>query len=567
MEPVEYLRLVRRRWRLLAACVLVAGVVAWLTTPARTSNAQVQYEATHILLRDDSSPTPPAALAQVALFVKSGEVPERVARRLGFDGNPGLLADRIEVEPEETSGSVRITASGPSRGAAADLANAFGEETLAFFGEDARAALEADIEAANEEVARLQAEIDELEAQIDDAAGSGVATLEAQRDAKVRQYALALDRQTDLLDEPAPSAGYVTLDEASAERAAPRDGGFETPRSKLVRVLLAALLGLALGVGVVLIIERLDPRIHTRDAAADAFGMPVVAEVPRTLALHGRGPRPISVAVDPMSAVAETYRTLRAAVLLTPVRQLGTRRGQIEDPSDDVAPHVILVSSPAPGEGKTTTVANLAAAFAETGRSVLILSCDFRRPEIHRFFDASQHPGLSDVLTHARRLEDVTRSTPVNGVYLAPDGGGLRHLGDLAAEGHELVAQARRLADIVLIDTAPLLATNDAAELIQAVDAVVVVCHVGRTTAEAASRTRVLLERLGTPLVGVALVGVPDTENAYARYYTSNAPQPQRVKIPLRRGIRSPEIDERLAPWRVTDGGPRRSTEGDIEPR
>ena len=561
MEPIEYLRLVRRRWRLLVACVLVAGTVAWLTTPARSSNDQVQYEATHILLRDDSSPTPPAALAQVALFVRTGAVPDRVAERLGFDEDPGLLADRISVKPEETSGSLKITATASSRDEAAELANAFGEETLAFFGESAQAELEDEIASANEEVSRLQAEIDELEAQIDEAGGTGTATLEAQRDAKVRQYALALDRQTEILDQPAPTAGYVTLDEASSERARPRDGGFETPRSRAARVLLAILLGLVLGLGVTLVIERLDPRIHTRISATEAFGLPVVAEVPRLPALHGRGARPIALSVDPMSAAAEAYRGLRGAVLLTPIRQLGSRRGP--DEPRPTEPHVVLVTSPAPGEGKTTTVANLAAAFAETGRSVLVLSCDFRRPEVHRYFNVNQQPGLSDVLTHARSLQDVTRSTQVNGVYIAPDGGGLRHLGDLAAEGHELVDQARQLADVVIIDTAPLLATNDAAELIHAVDAVIVVCHAGRTTAEAAARSRVLLERLGTPVVGVALLGVPDAEGTYARYYTSSTPQPPRVKIPLRRGIRSPEIDERLAPWQVTDTGKPPHAEGD----
>jgi capsular exopolysaccharide synthesis family protein len=555
MEPIDYLRLARRRWRLLAACVVVAGTVAWITTPAQTSNEQIVYEATHILLRDDSGTSVPPALAQVALFVRTGEVPERVAERLGFDDNPGILADRVDVTTDDGSGSVEIRASGTSRDEAAELANAFGEETLAYFGEEAQGDLEAAIDAAADEVLTLQGEIAELDAQIEAAGGAGSATLEAQRDAKVREYALALDEQADLLDVPPPSAGYVTLDEASPERATTRDGGFETPRSRSVRVALAMALGLALGLAAMLVIERLDPRVHTRLGAAEAFQLPVVAEVPESEPNRGRGPKRIAMAIDPMSATAEAYRTLRSAILLTPVRQLGHRRGQDGTDGEAEEPHVILVTSPAPGEGKTTSVANLAAAFAETGRSVLVLSCDFRRPEVHRYFDAPQQPGLSDVLTHARRLEEVARATPINGVYLAPDGGGLRHLGDLAAEGHEMIDQARDLADIVLIDTAPMLATNDAAELIHAVDAVVVVCRSGKTTAEAGTRARVLLERLGTPVVGVALIGTTEADSSYSRYYTSTAPQPPRVKIPLRRTIRSPEIDERLAPWRVTEAG------------
>lgn len=551
MEPIEYLRLLRRRWRLLAACVLVAGTVAWITTPASPTGRQLSFEATHVLLRDDTAVTPPPSLAQVALFVRTGDVPGRVAERLDLDVNPGVLANRIEAIPDDSSASLQIMATAPTRAEAAELANAFAEETLAFIGGEAQEAQARAIEEANDEVARLQAEIDDLEAQIDAQGGPDQAgALSAQRDAKIRQYALALDEQTQILDQPPPSAGYLTLAEATTELAKPADGGFEAPRSRPVRVGLAALLGLALGLGAILIAERLDPRIHTRADAAEAFSLPVVAEVPRGETARGRPS--IALVNDPLSAAAEAYRNLRAAVLLTPVSHLGARPGAHQA---DVEPHVILVTSPTPGEGKTTTVANLAAAFAETGRSVLVLSCDFRRPEVHHHFDAPQRPGLSDVLPGRLPLEEVARSTFVNGVYLAPDGGGLKHLGDLAAEGYDLVQKARALADIVVIDTAPVLATNDAAELIHAVDAVVVVCRSGGTTTEAAKRSRSLLERLGTPVVGVVLVGVPDSESSYSGYYTKSTPEPARPRIPLRRTIRSPELDERLRPWRVTESG------------
>jgi Mrp family chromosome partitioning ATPase len=116
---------------------------------------------------------------------------------------------------------------------------------------------------------------------------------------------------------------------------------------------------------------------------------------------------------------------------------------------------------------------------------------------------------------------------------------------------------------VVIIDTAPMLATNDASELIHSVDAVVLVCRSGSTTSEAARRTRTLLERLSTPVVGVTLVGVPDVEASYSGYYTSNTPAPPRVNISLRRTIRAPEMDERLAPWRVSNPSPEPIIEGE----
>ncbi len=186
---------------------------------------------------------------------------------------------------------------------------------------------------------------------------------------------------------------------------------------------------------------------------------------------------------------------------------------------------MILVTSPAPGDGKTTTVANLAATMAEAGRRVLVLGCDFRRPEIHTYFGVSTSPGIADVLTGFgdQRLEDVVRATGIPGISIAPSGSKLRSFGDVAAAGRDLVEQARSLADIVIIDTAPLLATNDASELIPACDAVVVVARMGKTTSDGARRTRFLLERLGAPVAGVVVVGVAEADNRYASYYTSTS--------------------------------------------
>jgi capsular exopolysaccharide synthesis family protein len=524
MEPVEYLRLLRRRWRLLAACLAVTAVVALVTTPGEPSGQGVTFEAEHVLLRDAQAVVQPVALAQLALFVKTGAVPDRVAERLDR-GTASQLASRVTALPDEASGALTITARAPTRERAVELANAFGEETLAYISTEARDIREAEIQGATDDVDRLQSEIDVLEADIDaaEADGESTAVLEARRDAKIREYALALDEQTRILEEPPPSAGYATLAPATVESARSADAGFETPRSRPIRLGLALVVGLILGVIACLIAERLDPRIHTLDTAQTAFDLPVIAEVPRFARARKKGAaQDLVFAKQPLSPSAEAYRSIRSAILLTPISQLGHRGGRSHAKAAE--PSVVLVTSPTPGDGKTTTVANLAAAFAETGRSVLVLSCDFRRPEVHNYFDVPHEPGLSDVLTGRLTLTEVVKTTSIHGVFVAADGGGLRNLGDLASDGHAMIDEASTLADVVLIDTPPILATNDAAELISAVDAVVVVCRSGGTTVEAARRSRLLLERLGTPVVGVALTAVPESESSYADYYyTSRA--------------------------------------------
>jgi capsular exopolysaccharide synthesis family protein len=540
MEPLEYLGILRRRWRLLAACVLVAGVMAWITTPANPSADAVTYKATHQLIRDSAALAPPA-IASLSLFVKTGEVPRRVAERIGYTGEPALLAARVTLEPDDSVGTLGITVTGGTPSEAADRANAFAEETLGYLGEQSQAAQQEQLTRLNAQLTSLQVDIDALDAQLD-AAGTTGGVLQAQRDSKLRQYGAALDQQQQLLNQPPPSAGYVSLQQALPELASAVGGGFSAPSSRPARTGIAVVLGLVLGLAAVLTAERLDTRLTSREAVQEGFRLPVVAEVPRVAMAEGA----IVSSLDPLSSAAEAYRTLRASLVLMPATALGARGAAAAS-----EPQVILVTSPAPGDGKTTTVANLAACFAEAGRSVLVLGCDFRRPEVHKYFDVDPRPGIADVLMDARRdLASVVRPSNLPGVSIAASGSSMRNLGDVAHAGRSLVAEARELADIVIIDTAPILATNDATELIPAADAVVIVSRLGKTSADAAKRTRTLLERLSAPAAGVVLIGGSAGASSYANYYNPRSPEPAKRSGRLRRRIRAEEISDRIEPWR-----------------
>ncbi len=525
MDLLDYLRLVRRRWRILLACVLVAGVAAWVLTPAEPADDGVTYQASHLLIRDSSGLTN-LSIAQVALFVKTGEVPQRVADRLGFDGEPAVLASRVTLEPDDQVGTLEVTATGTSPEQAVERANAFAEETLGLLGEQASEARQDQIERVNETLIRLQAEIDDLNRRIADESEPGV--LQAERDSKLRQYGAALDQQQQVLDLPPPSAGYVTLEPALVELASVTGGGFAAPSSRPARTAIALVLGALLGLALVLLVERLDSRLHDPEEVARAHGLPVIAEVPRE-AKPARGR--MVVVEDPMSAGAEAFRSLRAALLLSPV--VRHRSGALVRPQGG-EPRVVLVTSAAPGDGKTTVVANLAAAFAETGRTVLVLGCDFRRPEIQTYFDLAVAPGIADVLTResAVGLTEIVRATGIENVYLAPSGNRLRSFGDVSAAGRRLLAEAAAVADVVIVDTPPILATNDAAELLPATDAVVVVARVDKTTSTAARKVMDLMDRMDAPTAGVVAVGVPEVTGSYASYYREYAEEAESPASP-----------------------------------
>lgn len=557
MEPVDYTRLIRRRWRVVAACCLVSAVAVWVVTPAKPSEQLPEFVAEHTLVRDSEAGGSQQALASVSLFMKTGVVPARVAERVGFTRPPGLLARSIVIEVDEQVGSLTVQATAKGRAAAADLANAFAEETLSFLGERAQQAKQQSDEALTAKLSQHQAAIAELSSQIAaaEARGESPVLVEAQRAARLTAYGADLVQQQQQAGQPAPTAGYVSLETASPDLATLKGAGFGVPTSRPVRTAGAAAFGLVLGVLLVLVVERVDPRIHVRAGAERAFRLPVVAEVPFA---QVRRPFEVLTVTDPSSSVAEAYRALRASLLLIPSSVLTepaqgarNRRGRApslaEAPPPKVVsilgataavdkgsgnghsagagheqPQVLLVTSAAPSEGKTATVANLAASFAEAGRSVLVLSCDFRRPSIHQYLGVDQARGLTEVLNagpDAPTLAQVVKDTPIPGVRIATNGSPLDNFGEVTAAGRKMVADARRLADIVLIDTAPLLVAHEATELIPAADSVVVLCRSGHTTKEDASRARDLLTRLGASVAGVVLVGAPEAETSFSTYY------------------------------------------------
>jgi len=211
---------------------------------------------------------------------------------------------------------------------------------------------------------------------------------------------------------------------------------------------------------------------------------------------------------------------------------------------------VILVTSAGPSEGKTTVVANLAMTFAQVGKRVLVLSCDFRRPHIHELFGVDNSRGLVEALQDIDSDETVLagaiKQTPIRDVRLVPSGAHPRNTAALLSSDRmrRAVDEARRLADVVLIDTAPVLASAEVTHLFPLADAVVVVARAKKTTAEIAERASELLKRLDAPVVGVALNGAMEVPvpSSYYRYYTQPMAEPQgngpRTQAPRADGVR-----------------------------
>lgn len=516
MEPVGYLQVVKRWWWLIAGLVAAALVITYLVSPVRIVD---DYQATHVILVEapptatEGSVTNPEV---VALWARERAVIERAAASIGPSVDPDRLRRDVSVRANPNVGSVSITATDRNADRAVLKANAVAQATVGFLTD--RAAAEREIEQAaldRREVA-LRDRIDELETQIA-FNPVDIATQTAERDSLIRQLGEVLDDQ----DAAAATVQYTTIDEA--ERATKEDR-LPGTGSRTGRMALAALVAVVLGFGLALLLDRADTRVRTRRDAELHTGLPVIAEVVKQPFWTGR--RTQALVRRPDTAAAESYRSMRSALMLLE-RDDAARTEDSESTDgaevDDRRGHAVMISSPGSGDGKSTTVANLAAAYAESGRSVLVLSLDVQRRTRRRRRREAGRQGVADFLAADPPvpLAPLLHPTDVADVRQVAAGAAARPPGGQLEAEQRLIDEARDLADVVIVDTAPLLASSINQEMATMVDAVVALCRVGRTTTAQAERFGDLLSRIGAPAVGVALVGTTAPEGSeYFAYFT-----------------------------------------------
>ncbi len=503
MTPADYVAIARRHWKLIVALVVLGVAVVFWTSPEKSRGT---FEATHVLRveteagRNAETDVNPGIVAE---YVKTDAVAERVAAAMGFDGDPSQLKDKVTAEPDRTIGVVRITATDKDRDRAAVIANTFASEVEGYVTEAEVADQQAAAAALQAREDQVRARIAALDAQL--AAVPTDATAASERDGLLRQLNDIESQQSSASAAPTP---FSTVQ--AATRGVERDP-LPGTRSREQRMLLVGLVALLLGFGLAVALDRSDTRIRQRRTAEAHFGARVLAEVP-TFNLPARR-RKLVVVEEPDSVRAEAFRTLRTAIMLVRPPDHAERGNGHQEASHlpkRASRSVIMITSAGPGEGKTTTAANLAAAYAESGSSVLVLSCDLWRSSVARHFGIKLGRGVSDFLAadDDPPLSGYVHDTDVAGVSLVSAGLALRRAGGRLQAEQRLIDEARRTADVVIVDTAPVLSAALTRELATMVDAVVVVCRVGKTPAGEAERCADLLGQLGAPVLGLALVGV-----------------------------------------------------------
>lgn len=553
MDPIEYIRAVRRRWVFVVSAVGIAIALAWITTsvaPVGLTPQVRSYQATTVLLSTGSTGVPGVAnLKTLAEITTIPDISKRVAKDLNYtQGDPAALGSQVNPVGDTEAGLLKISAVSTDPTFAKNLADKFAEELISFLRDRIDRTNQAEVNALNKELDSLRDQINKLDARISRAgSGSEFEILTAQRNAKIQTYASLTNQLQQVAASVGGSVGLLILQDA-VPVLLPTPSVFQPPRSRTSRLILAALVGLLGGVGLSLVLERFDTRIRTKKAAEKHFALPVLAEIPfipkrkrRRLAAvvpWKKSREDVPVILPYFPRVSDSFRLLGAGISRTAAMGRASAGGPWagRPGSRTGSGAVVLITSPGPSEGKTTVVANLAMTFAQVGKRVLVMSCDFRRPHIHELFGVDNTTGLVEALQQTDSegpvLEGHIKQTPIRDVRLVPSGAHPRNTAALLSSGRmrAAVEEARQQADIILIDTAPLLASAEVTHLFPLVDAVVVVARAKRTTAEIAERSSELLKRLDAPVVGVALNGAMEVPvpSSYYRYYTQPIGEPRR---------------------------------------
>jgi capsular exopolysaccharide synthesis family protein len=285
-----------------------------------------------------------------------------------------------------------------------------------------------------------------------------------------------------------------------------------TPRSPFFPSTSTALTyALAIGglAGIVLALLRdwTDQRLRSAEEIQQVLGLPVLGTVPHMTGVHTPSQRGMHLHLEPMSDVAESYRTVRTAVYF------GQTNGLAK---------TLLITSPAPGDGKTTLASNLAIAMAQAGNRILLLDADFRKPTQHKIFDLNKRSGLSSVLAGEAELDEVIQSTAISGLDILPCGPIPANPSEIlnSQTFADLLEQLKARYDHVLLDSPPVMPVTDARILAASCDATLLSLRAEKTTRKGALYARDMLRSVGSQILGVVVNDVPRRKGIYGYYYS-----------------------------------------------
>lgn len=510
MEFRGQLEVVRHRFWLIAACVLLAGITAYVVSASLPKT----YTGTVTLIVGQSltatNPDPNALLASQRLSVTyatvatTGPVLQKVIDSLQLSITVDELRDRVRASAPANNTLIYISADYGDPSGAAAIANRVADQLIAVsptiqgHQADVQTFVDGQLTSTQQQLQGIQAEIDQLTV-------LGTRTPEQEQQLQTDEARLITLRSaySSLLQFSSNSAANLlsVVDPAIAPTSP------SGPRV-LLNTLLAAMVGLLIALGVAFLLEYMDDTVKSPEDVREVAGVAALGAIVQLRLDKGRQ-YALTALQEPRAPATEAFRTLRT---------------NLEFASVDAPLRTILVTSSLPSEGKTTVAANLAVVFAQTGKRVILLDADLRRPGVHRVFDLPNAFGLTNLLrAEELTVDSVAQSVPEENLRVITSGALPPNPAELLGSNRmqELIKRVVAEADVVIVDSPPLQVVTDAAILASHLDGTLLVIGSGRTRKGSVRQARETLDRAGAHILGAVVNRLSERAGTYYyyRYY------------------------------------------------
>ena len=513
MELKEYILPLRKWWWLIVAATLVATVSSFIAT--RRQAPIYQTRTTIMVGRAIENPNPNGSdfwlMQQLAStyadIAKRAPVQDATKTALGLTWLPDYT---VRVVPNTQLVEISVVDTSPPRAqaVAAELANQLILQTPMQSGSTME-----------QRQVFIKTQLDDLEIKINETRDeitkkqADLANLFSARQIADTQTQIA-GLQTKLSTLQANYAALLSNTQQGAVNTISVIEPAQLPHSpigpnKPATILLAAVIGFILAAGAAFLLEYLDDSLKNPDDVQKILGLTTLGAIPVMEETATRGE--LAVVASSHSMASEAFRVLR-----TNLRFAGVDRPL----------QTILITSPAPSEGKSLTVANLGAALAQAGERVILVDADLHRPRLHRLFGLRNNRGITSALLEEHPDPDgLLQDTTVPGLQVLTSGPLPPNASELLGSAHmrELLSQLSRQADVLLLDSPPATALADAAVLATQTDGVLLVLDAGNTRREAARRASEALGRVNARVVGAILNRLPTSGGGYYYYYYYHA--------------------------------------------
>ena len=500
----DHVAILRRQWRI-AVVMMILGAAAGFGLSMRQETV---YGAESRLLLEPtttestSGRMDPTEVSTLAQLVESARIADRVIEELNLDVSAENLLDSVTVTTVEQTRVVTINALRPTAQEAADVANSFASQYIDY---QVDAAADVAFETTNlliKERAAVGEELSQVRAEAEGATGTELDDLNARIDTLVaRQAELITEIALTTGTEVRPRAAGVVLRDATVPKTPAEP---KPPRAAMLGGVIGLILGAVLGYGR----DRLDDRIRDETRLKALLGeVPILGRIP--LDSRRQPARPVAL-VEPRSPVSEAFRALNTNLRFLAAARAQQRTGDVGE--------ILVVTSALPSEGKTTVAGNLAVTAARTGLRVLLVDADLRKPSISQQFGVETPRGLAHLLAGQKlkvRVDTAEPNLRIVGAGTVPPNPAELLASPRAAT---IWQQLRQQADLVIVDTPPVLSVADALEITHHADWVLLTVRSRQSREHQLLGALERLQRVGSPITGVVWSGLVGDEQSYYGY-------------------------------------------------